>query len=442
VLLTLSSITPAASVFTIVPGAIAQAGTGALLSMIIGALLSVPIAYIYAELSSAFPIAGGEYCMVSRLAGKGAGFATLGMTVVGSILSPAVLALGAGEYLGAVIPEIDPVDSALVIIAGATLLAVLHVRTNAWITGGFLILELMALATLVVLGISHLHRSPLEIALHPVWLQGDLIRPTPLSMIGLATTICLFAYDGAGSAIYFSEEIRKAPKIIASVILWSLAVTIIAEFLPVASVLLGTPSIGNLLRSEAPFVEFVSSFGGHFLASAISISVAIAIFNSVLATILQNARFLYCTGRDGLWGPIANTAITAIHPQYGSPWLATLLCGAASMLACYLGLDLILLLTGTSIAIVYLAMSIASIAGRQFGTSSHAQYRMPFYPIPPIVALLTLGYIIYTSFSDPAVGRPSLIINGMIIAILLCYYYLYLRKAATWVLRTSSETER
>jgi amino acid transporter len=47
-LLTLSAITPASSVFVIVPGVITQAGSGAFISMFAGALLAVPIAYVYA----------------------------------------------------------------------------------------------------------------------------------------------------------------------------------------------------------------------------------------------------------------------------------------------------------------------------------------------------------------------------------------------------------
>ena len=76
-LLTLSAVTPASSVFVIVPGVIAQAGTGAFISMAVAALLAVPIAYVYAELSSAFPIAGGEYSLVGRGIGPASGFAML-----------------------------------------------------------------------------------------------------------------------------------------------------------------------------------------------------------------------------------------------------------------------------------------------------------------------------------------------------------------------------
>ncbi len=54
-LLTLSSITPASSVFVIVPGVVTQAGTGAFLSMAAAALLAVPIAFIYANSPPPFP---------------------------------------------------------------------------------------------------------------------------------------------------------------------------------------------------------------------------------------------------------------------------------------------------------------------------------------------------------------------------------------------------
>src|ERR1700680_3215157 len=91
-LLTLSSVTPASSVFVIVPGVIQQAGTGALLSMVAAALLSFPIAFVYAELASAFPIAGGEYCMLGRTLGPAWGFAMLGLILAGNMLTPAVLA--------------------------------------------------------------------------------------------------------------------------------------------------------------------------------------------------------------------------------------------------------------------------------------------------------------------------------------------------------------
>jgi amino acid transporter len=86
-LLTISSITPAVSVFVIVPSVIAQAGTGAFWSMVLGAVLCLPTAYVYAELGSAIPIAGGEYSMVGRTMGPAAGFVVLALNAFGVLLT-------------------------------------------------------------------------------------------------------------------------------------------------------------------------------------------------------------------------------------------------------------------------------------------------------------------------------------------------------------------
>src|SRR5277367_2401576 len=60
-LLTLSATAPACSLFVLVPGVIQQAGTGAFLAMVVAGLIALVMGFVYAELSSAFPLAGGEY---------------------------------------------------------------------------------------------------------------------------------------------------------------------------------------------------------------------------------------------------------------------------------------------------------------------------------------------------------------------------------------------
>jgi amino acid transporter len=434
-LLTLSAITPASSVFVIVPGVITQAGSGAFISMFAGALLAVPIAYVYAELSSAFPIAGGEYCMAGRAVGHGFGFAALGLTVVGSVLSPAVLALGASDYIAVVVPGLNQTAVAIAIIAVTTLLGILHIRTNAWVTGIFLLLELLALAALAGLGLWNAQRSLWEIVAHPVVVSDQALQATPLAMMGLATSVAIFAYYGFSAAVYFAEETHEAPRVIARTILWSLVITVITELVPVTAVLIGAPDLMALLASQNPFSDFVATTGGRFLSIAISLSVAIAILNAVLATVLQNARFFFSTGRDVTWHPRINDAFMATHDRYNSPWLATLAAGVFSMAACFLGLQLLLVVTGTSIAIVYAIMCIAAIAGRRSGASHHAAYRMPLYPLLPALGLLALAYVFYTSAMDPAVGRPSLIANAVIILLSLAYYAVAIGRRGGWTLR-------
>ncbi len=440
-LLTLSSVTPASSVFVFVPTVIQEAGTGALLSMSVAALLSFPIAFVYAELASAFPIAGGEYCMLGRTLSPGWGFVMLGLILFGNMLTVTALALGAAPYLDVIWPNLDPTAVAIVIIVSTTLMAVLHVRTNAWVTGIFLVLEIVALGVLAALGFSHPVRPVNELMFHPVTLLGGSLVQTPLALIGLATTVSVSAYYGFSSAVYFTEEMHEAPRLIGRTIFWAVIITVLTELIPVAAVLMGAPDLKWLISSDNPFGEFVRIRGGQLLYDAVSLAIAFAIINAALATLLQNARFLFSTGRDLAWHRHINDGFTRTHARFHSPWIATLAAGGSSLLTCFLGLKLVLALTGTGIVLTYAGVCAASLAGRLGGSTGHASFRMWFFPWMPIVGLAMCTGVLVASWFDPDTGRPSLIANAVAIILALAYYTFVLRARGGWVLRGPDDEE-
>jgi len=433
-LLTLSAITPASSVFVIVPGVIQQAGTGTFISMAATAFVSLSVAYVYAELSSAFPIAGGEYSMVGKTLGPAAAFVTLALTAVGNMLAPAVLALGAAPYVAALFPGLDARAVGITIIVATTLLGILHIRTNAWVTGAFLLLELLALAVLAVLGFAHTHRPLSALAFHPQMLSAGGLRPTTMAMIGFSAAASIFAYNGYGAAVYFSEEMHEAPRLVARTIMWALVVTVATELIPVTAVLLGAPDIKTLLGNDSPFGYFVLATGGQVLNTAVSLGIALAIINAVLATVMQNGRFFFSTGRDGTWHGAINDAFTLTHSRFNSPWIATLASGATAVAACFISMEKLLVLTGTGIVLVYAAVCISALVGRRSGTTAHAAYRMPLFPLVPVFALLALGFIVYASVLDPVNGLPSLVLNVALVAISLAYYRFVLSRRKAWEL--------
>jgi len=433
-LLTLSAVTPASSVFVIVPLVFAQAGTGAFVSMAAVGLVSLLVAYVYAELSSAFPIAGGEYSMVGKTLGPAIGFATLALTAVGNMLSPAVFALGAATYIGALVPGLDARAVAIAIIVSTTLMGVLHIRTNAWVTGGFLMLELLTLAVLSVLGFWHAHQALPALLFHPLALSAGALHPTTLSMIGFSAATSIFAYTGFGSAVYFAEEMHEAPRLVARTIMLALVVTVVTELIPVTAVLMGAPDVKALLGSADPFSYFVLATAGRALNVAISLGIALAIINAVLATVMQNGRFFYSTGRDGTWHWSINDAFTRTHARTNSPWAATLASGATAVAMCFVSMKYLLVLTGTGLVFVYMALCLGVLIGRQTGASAHAAYRMPLFPLVPIVALLALGFVVYASWLDPDTGFWSLIMNAIVIALSLAYYKFVLVRRKAWAL--------
>jgi len=136
--------------------------------MLLAGLVCIATAYVYAELSSNWPVAGGEYVMVARTLGPLPGFVMLGVNVFNNLLFPPAIALGLAGILAVVVPGLPVIPIAVAVIAGATLLALLQIRVNAWVTGIFLVVELLAVVAVVMLGFGD--------AVRPV---ADLLATTP-----------------------------------------------------------------------------------------------------------------------------------------------------------------------------------------------------------------------------------------------------------------------
>ena len=433
--LTLSATTPASSVFIIVPGMLQSAGTGTLWAFLLAGLVCVATAYVYAELSSAFPVAGGEYVAVARTLGPLPGFITLGINVFNNIIFPPVVGLGVSAVLATVIPGLPQIPIAIVVVVGSTLCALLNIRVNALVTGIFLAVEVAALVVLVVLGLAEPARALLPMLIHPMPLSGGSLVPATHSSIGLATTVAIFALNGYGMAVYFGEEMHDAHRKIARVILTSFGLSLCLELVPVVAVLIGAPDLKALFEADDPFGAFVSGRGGTLLSQMVAVGVVIAIVNAAIVTVLASARFFWCTGRDAVWGYRFDAFIGAIHPKWQSPWIATLIIGLIGVICCFISLKFLLILNGGGLIVTYAAISLGALAGRRNGSTAHAPYKMPLFPIAPVFTLLALAYVVYANWQDVDEGRPGMIATAAQIVAAAAYYWIVLRRRGTWVVQ-------
>ncbi|HEU0044744.1 APC family permease [Sphingomonas sp.] len=433
--LTLSVTTPASSVFVFLPDMIGIAGTGAIWAFLIAALVCVATAFIYAELSSAWPVAGGEYVMVARTMGPFAGFVMLGVNVFNNLIFLPVAGLGISAVLSAVIPGLPTVPVALVVVAACTLVGLFDIRINATITGCFLLLEVLALVAVVWLGFGDAIRSPSDFLAAPVAPGAAGLAPTGMASIGVATSIAIFALNGYGAAVYFGEEMREAPARIARTIILALVITLALEGLPLLALLIAAPDLAATFASDNPFGDSVARLGGEGLAKWVAVGVALAIVNALIAWVLACARFFYGTGRDRSWGRPLDGWLTTLHPRFGSPWLGTLLIGAAGMALCFLPKASLEVWSGTGLVAIYAGIAVAVMIGRRTGASAHARYRMPLYPLWPLITIAALVYIAWTNWLDVETGRPALIATVAQIAVAASYYWLVLRRRGEWTVQ-------
>lgn len=426
-LITLSAISPASSVFVIAPGVIGQAGTGAIWSFLAAGVVGVFMAFVYAELGSAFPLTGGEYAIVSRVLGRLPGFLVMGLILVTQVIIVAVIALGVGIYLAAVFPGLDgPVVAAVTVVVAAAF-GVLDIKLNAWVTGVFLGIEILALVVVAALGFLHVER--------PLFAEPVAASPpaaVAFGVIGAATAIAIFAYNGYGSAVVLGEETTDAGRGIAKAILWALVITVAAEIIPVAAVLLGAPSLDGLFSAGNMMEYFITERAGSGTNTVISLVIALAIINAVLAILLLTARLFFSTARDSVWPRSAGRVLGSIHPKFHTPWGATLVVGVLSAAVCFVDLQVLLVVTGSSLIVVYAALCLAALFGRRNGSTAHAEYKMKWFPVPPVLALAALVYVSYQTATDPAVGRPSLLVTAGILVLAGLGYAL---RRKHWVLR-------
>ena len=433
-LITLSQLSPSVGVFVVGSDVIHAAGTAAFLCFLAAGLLGVAIANVYAELAAAFPETGGEYTIVGRVLGPAWGFAMLGLNLLTFSIAPAVTALGVTTYLGAISPGLPAAPTAMALVVLCMGMSVLNVRVNAVVTGLFLLVELASLAVVAALGFAHPARGLAEAALHPLVLSaGGQLAPASWAGLGVGAAAAIFAFDGYGAAVYLGEEIHDAPRRMARVMFWTLGMAAVFMLLPVLAVQVGAPNLKALIAGDSPIPDFIRTLGGPVLAKVMSLGVALALFNAMIATALMGGRHLYSSGRDRAWPRRVSAALSRLHPRFNSPWVASLTLGATSVLWCVLKLDALLVLIGDGTAAIYACMGLAALRGRSEATA-HGPYRMPLFPALPILALIALFGVALADLADPD-GRKGLIASAVVAGGFALYYRLVLRRRGDWAHR-------
>jgi amino acid transporter len=409
IFITLSGVTPAVSVFVIAATALAipaagGSGSGAFLSFVFAGVVGIGMALCWAELSAAFPIAGGDYALVwhafrgnkaAERAGAPLSFVTFALWLTFIAFIPATIALGAGTYFSPIVnlsaEDGKLIGAAFMLIAAG--IAALKIKFNAWLTGVFLGIELVALIVLTALGLAHARNW--HALVHP----GTGTAPVAFSAVVALTAVAIFSYNGYAGSVNFAEETTGSSRNVAKAILWSLVITVAAELIPLTATIVGAPSLGKLTSSAVPLEYFFEATSNKAVYNVISIGIVLAVLNAVVAIMLSNSRVLYSAARDKAYpGRFINSKLAYIHPKFGSPWWATMLIGVVGAVLCLTVSGARLTeLTGSSLVADYALIALAAVVGRFTKSTKNSPYRMGWWwPLPPLLALAALGYVFTT----------------------------------------------
>jgi len=439
VMMTISGVAPTASVFILAPIAFLFAGTGAFWAFVIAGVIGIGMAFAYAEAGTAFPVTGGEWALVSRILGRPLGFVSLVFMLISVIVIPSSIALGASQYLSVIWEGANQqlVAAIIMIVVGG--LAVLQIKTNSIIQGILLGVELVAVLSITILGFAKAHQSGM-VLLDPVAIGEDGTQVgVGFGLIMSAVVFAIFAYNGYGGAIVFSEETKRARKNIARAILWTLLITVVVELIPVTASIIGAPSLADLFNAPSPMQYILTTLGNDTVNTVISLLVFVAIFNSCLAIVVLMSRIVFGSGRDKVWPEPVSKWLALVHPRFKSPWVAAIVMAVVGAILCATTTKTyVVTFTGVVLGFTYILIASSSIVLRLRFKKLPEHYKMPLWPVWPCISLIGVVYMLVKLTQSQ--WKDLVIVLGAAVGALIYYYaYLYPRRGKKWIMLDAEE---
>ncbi|HEX5640275.1 MAG TPA: amino acid permease [Burkholderiaceae bacterium] len=365
-----------------------------LIAWVLGGVLSLVGALCYAELASAFPSAGGDYHFLSRAYGKDLSFffawARVAVITTGSI---ALLAFVFGDYMSRVLslgPHSSAIYAALTVVV-LTAINLFGLRESARTQNILTVLEVSGLLLVVVAGL--LATAPAS----PAAPTADASSAIP-PMFGLAMVFVLLTYGGWNEAAYISAEVKGGPRgIVRALVLSILAITVI--YVAFVLAVLNGLGMDGLKGSKAVGADVMQAAFGPAGAQLIGIIVGIATLTSINATMIVGARTNYALGRDwpvlafiGQWHGTRHVPVVAFVVQAVIA-LALIAFGALQKD----GFSAMVEFTAPVFWLFFLLTGVGLFVLRFREPHVARPFKVPLYPILPIVFVVTCGYLFYSS---------------------------------------------
>jgi amino acid transporter len=407
------------------------AGPSALLAWVLGGCLMMVIALTFAELSSAFPIAGGTVRFLQLSHGPLVSFSMAWISWISCLAVAPIETLALLHYAANYLPWLMyTVDGTMlltlsgIVVAGFLMFGLCIInavgvkfmaKTNALVVTLKLIVPLF---TIIVLASLSFHVSNFtDHKFAPFGLRGILAS---LPAAGI-----IFSFIGYGPAIQLAGEAKNPQRSIPIAILGALVICILLYVLLQSSFIAALPgsSFANgwqnlhFAGEAGPFSGVAMAVGAAWLAKVLFVDAAISPYGTALIYTASTARMGYAMGQDGFfpkWFLKLN--------KHGIPLRIILLNYVVGM---FLFLPFpswqnMMSFLVSSLVFAYAVGPLALVVLRKTLPDHYRPFRVPFYKVTCYSAFYICNLIIFWT--------GWYIVSKMLIAILLGYGVLLLYK--------------
>ncbi|WP_414583189.1 APC family permease [Scytonema sp. PCC 10023] len=382
-----------------------QSSGVALLAWLLGGGMSFVGALCYAELTTAYPDAGGTYHYLMRAFGKIPAFlfawARLTVIQTGSIALPAFVF---GDYAAQLLPigEYSSAIYAAGVVICLTGLNILGVQQGKWTQNWLTAAKVLGLLLIVLVSFAFAGQVP----------QETSTAAAQNNAFGQAMIFVLLTYGGWNEAAYISAEVRNGKRNMVRILLGSIAI-ITVIFLLINVAFIYRLGLAGLASSEAPTADLMRRAVGENGARFVSLLVAVSALGAVNATIFTGARTNYALGRDfrkfaflGRWQENTGTPKNALIVQ-GAISLALVVLGALTRK----GFETMVDYTAPVFWFFFLLSGVALLVLRSREPDVPRPFRVPLYPWTPLLFCAICSYLLYSSLTYAGIGG----ITGLIV---------------------------
>lgn len=283
---------------------LAVAGFGGLaIATAVVALMYLGLCFSLAEMSPAMPHAGGSYSFARAALGPWGGFITGLAELVEYVLTPAVIVVGIGGYMGTVINSLLGIEVAAPIwwlIFYAVFVGINFSGVTATFQVAFF-LTLVALGFLAVFWVGAVFHFSLDAALNITPQEGNS-RWLPMGWTGVAQALpfAIWFYLAIEQVPMAAEESRRPIEEIPSALIWGILTLVAASALTLvlnSGIGAGASAVGA--SSEPLLLAFDAIFGAGQGAWALGLVAVAGLAASFHAITYAYGRRIFSLSRSG-----------------------------------------------------------------------------------------------------------------------------------------------
>jgi len=381
----------------------AMGGPQAMLGWIVALITVLCDSTVWSELGAAMPGSGGSFGYLRQgygpeKLGRLMGFLFVWQFVFSGPLEIASGYIGFAHYLGYIWKGITAWQTRLTItVIGLVNLALLYRRIKSIATITITLWIGTIVTVIAVIATGAMHFDP-KIAFD--FPPGAFNFSWGFVMgLGAASRVGAYDYLGYYDVCYIGDEVENPGRVIPRSILIStivVALIYVAINFSIIGVVPWREFVPNDAHPQADFVVsiFMERIYGSSVATIITAMILWTAFGSVFALLLGYSRVPYAAAKDGYFFKV----FARLHPTKGFPYVSLVVLGVLSIVAGFASLSMVIdaLLT-TRILVQFIGQIGAVTLLRRRAPDMPRPYRMWFYPLPSLLALLGWIFIFATT---------------------------------------------